>query len=165
MLKMLKENNGYEVARGLGFQPLLASGGFDSPSPPLLPNPTLEPTASVTSPSPSPPKPSTPCVVLSASVSLEEGSFQDTAQLITIETPGPLFDPGANSTMVRSIKRKRDEPEPVVMKIRRTETSWLIQSRRRDSGPGGPDIASSVTASSVPASSIPASSIPVSSVP
>ena len=54
--------------------------------------------------------------------------------------------------MFFSIKRKRDEPEPVVMKIRRTETSWLIQSRRRDSGPGGPDIASSVPASSVPAS-------------
>ena len=50
-----------------------------------------------------------------------------------------------------------DEPQYVVMKIRRTETSWLIQSRRRDSGPGGPDIASSVPASSIPASSVPAS--------
>ena len=34
-----------------------------------------------------------------------------------------------NSCFSLSIKRKRDEPESFVMKIRRTETSWLIQAK------------------------------------
>ena len=80
----------------------VAPGDSEPPVPSLLLTPSSEPTATV--PSPTPSTPSTPCVAASATVcvSLEEDSFQDVAQPISIETPGPLFDPGANSTMVRS---------------------------------------------------------------
>ena len=79
-----------------------APGDSEPPVPSLLLTPSSEPTATV--PSPTPSTPSTPCVAASATmcVSLEEDSFQDVAQPISIETPGLLFDPGANSTMVRS---------------------------------------------------------------
>ena len=53
-----------------------------------------------------------------------------------------------------SVKRKRDEPESFVMKIRRTETSWLIQ----DKGDSGPVPVGPVPASLAP---VPASLAPV----
>jgi hypothetical protein len=53
--------------------------------------------ATIPSTTPSPPTPS-----VAASATLEEDSFQDAVQSTFVNTPGPLFDPGANSTMVRS---------------------------------------------------------------
>ena len=71
----------------------VALGDSEPPVSSLLPTPS----ATIPSTTPSPPTPS-----VAASATLEEDSFQDAVQSTFVNTPGPLFDPGANSTMVRS---------------------------------------------------------------
>ena len=75
---------------------IFVAPGYSEPSvSSLLPTPSSEPAATAPSQTPSPPEPSTPCLASSATVfvSLEEDSIQDTAQPISIGTPGLLFDP------------------------------------------------------------------------
>ena len=80
----------------------VAPGCPEPPVPVISTTSSLEPAATVPSPTPFPPEPSTPYVASSATVSLEEASIQ-AEKTCSVETPGPLFNPGANSTMLRYI--------------------------------------------------------------
>ena len=77
----------------------VATGCSEPPVPAILSTSPMH-AATVPSPTPFPPEPSTPCVAASTTISLEEASIQ-AEKTCSMETPGPLFDPGANSTMVR----------------------------------------------------------------